>query len=170
LREEIARKYESDPRGWSFLWNTDERGRYNFLVAKESRFWWLKEEMINPQLTVGCGVRSSLESDLKARVFGKSNIHPSYGLRPIEENQMKLIIADLAEGKAPRTALSEVLRSEPRRLKELDTSFVMQGPFHQTTGFADILSDKQKELDAKLNTELERLIMKRYPQLTMPYT
>jgi hypothetical protein len=170
LREEIARKYESDPKGWSFLWNTDERGRYNFLIAKESRFWWIKEEMINPLLTVGCGIRSPLESDLQARMFGKSNIAPSYGLRSIQEEQMKSIIADLAKGKAPRTAFSEILRSEPRTLKELDTSFVMQGPFHQMTGFTDVLSDKQRELDAKLNAELEKLITKRYPQLTMPYT
>lgn len=170
LRKEIASKYELDPRGWRFLWNTNDRGRYNLLVAKESRLWWLKEEMVNPLLTVGCGVRSSLEGDLHSRIFGKNNISPSYGFRPIQKGMMKRIIADLAEGKAPRTDLSDVLRSEPRTLKDLDTSFVMQGPFHEVTGFTDLLSDKQRELDAKLNSELEKLILKRYPQLTMSYT
>jgi hypothetical protein len=170
IREEIARKYESDPKGWRFLWNTDDRGRYNLLIAKGSRLWWLKEEMINPLLSVGCGVRSPIESDLQSRVFGENNFGPSYGFRPVQEEQLKRIIADLVEGKAPSTRLSEVLRSEPRALRELDTSFVMQGPFHQMTRFTDVLSDKQRELDAKLNTELEKLILRRYPQLTMSYT
>jgi hypothetical protein len=170
LRGEIARKYELDPKGWHFLWNADERGRYNLLIAKESRLWWLKEEMINPLLTVGCGVRSPLESDLQSRVFGENNLGPSYGFRPVQEEQLKRIILDLAKGKAPHTRLSEVLCSEPKTLRELDTPFMMQGPFHQMTRFTDLLSSKQKELDDKLDAELEKLILKRYPQLTMPYT
>jgi hypothetical protein len=170
LRKEIARKYELDPKGWRFLWNADERGRYNLLIAKESRLWWLKEEMINPMLTVGCGVRSPLETDMRRRIFGTGNTGPSYGFRPIEEEHMKRIIADLSDGKTPYRGLSEVLNSEPKTLRELDTSFVMQGPFRQLATLDDLLSDKQRELDARLDAELEKLVLKRYPQLTMSYT
>jgi hypothetical protein len=170
IREEIARKYESDPKGWRFLWNIDEGGRYNLVIAKKSKFWWLKEEMINPLLSVGCGVRSPLESDLERSVFGGKDSGPSYGFRPVREEQMKRIIADISVGKAPQMPLSEVLRSEPIALKELDSSIMMQGPFHHVARFTDLLSDKQRELDAKLNSELEKLILRRYPQLTMSYT
>ncbi len=170
LRQEIARKYELDPRGWHFVWNADDKGHYNLFIAEESKLWWLKEKMINPMLTIGCGIRPLHESDLHNRIFEKSNIGPSFGFRPIQEELMKKIFADLAEGKTPRDGLSEVLSSEPRTLEELDTSFVMQGPFHQMSTLAEILSDKQRELDKKLNTELEKLILKRYPQLSMSYT
>jgi hypothetical protein len=170
LRKEIARKYELDPKGWRFLWNAEERGRYNLLIAKDSRLWWLKEEMINPMLTVGCGVRSPLETDVRRRIFGTGYTDPSYGFRPIEEEHMKRIIIDLADGKTPSRSLSEVLNSEPKALKELDTSFVMQGPFHQMATLNDLLSDEQRKLDARLDAELEKLVLKRYPQLTMPYT
>jgi hypothetical protein len=170
IREEIARKYESDPKRWRFLWNIDDRGRYNLVIAKGSKLWWLKEEMINPLLSVGCGVRSPLEEDLMHSVFGGKDTGPSYGFRPVREEQMKRIIVDLSAGKDPQMPLSEILRSEPVALKEVDSSIMMQGPFYHAARFTDLLSDKQRELDAKLNTELEKLVLKRYPQLRMSYT
>jgi hypothetical protein len=170
IRREIAKKYESDPRGWRLLWGIDNRGHYNFLVTKDSKFWWLKEELINPLLSVGCGVRSHLENDLEDKVFAGNRSIPSFGFRPVPEDRLKRIIADLAMGRDLQVPIREILRSEPRRLRELDTSFLMHGPLHYVNQFTDVLSDKQRQLDDKLNSELERLVLKRYPQLRMSYT
>jgi hypothetical protein len=170
IRREIANKYESDPSGWRLLWGYDGKGHNNLLVVKGSKLWWLKEEMINPLLTVGCGIRSPLEVDLESKVFGGKEPAPSYGLRPIHQDQMERIMKDLAAGITPQNPIREILRSEPKAITELDTSFLMQGPFYRVPQITDILSDKQRELDAKLNSELHRLILKRYPQLVMSYT
>jgi hypothetical protein len=170
IRREIARKYESDPRNWRLLWSMDKRGHYNLLAAKDSRLWWLKEELINPLLSVGCGIRSPLEGDLERKVFSEEEFNPSFGLRPVPEEQLKSIIMNLKMGRSPETPIQQVLNSEPRSFKELDTPILMQGPLYHVPQLADMLSDKQRELDAKLNLELERLVLKRYPQLTMSYT
>jgi hypothetical protein len=170
IRGEIAKKYESDPSGWRLLWGIDNKGHHNFLVAKDSKLWWLKEELINPLLSVGLGIRSALEADLERKVFSTKGSAPSYGLRPIAEEQMKRIVGDLTMGLAPRIPIQEILHSEPKSLRDLDCSFLMQGPLHHVPQLTDILSDKQRELDAKLNSELERLVLKRYPQLALSYT
>jgi len=170
IRKEIARKYESDPKNWRLLWSIDERGHYDLLVAKDSSQWWLKEAQINPLLSVGCGVKQFIEEDIRNRVFDQKGQGHPFGLRPITEDHMKKIISALTVGENPQTSILEVLRSEPKPLKEIDTSFLMQGPYQHVPTLTDLLSDKQRELDAKLNSELKRLIFKRYPQLFMSYT
>lgn len=170
IRREIARKYESDPSGWHILWGVDNKRHHNFLVMKGSWYWWFKEELVNPLLSVGCGVRSHFESDLEDRVFGGNRSIPSFGFRPVPEDQLHRIIAELAMGRDLQASIREILRSEPRPLKELDTSFLMHGPLCHVEEFNDVLSDKQKQLDDKLNAALERLVFKRYPQLSMSYT
>ena len=170
IRCEIARRYESDPKNWRMLWSIDEKGHYNLLVEKDSTLWWLKEELLNPLLSVGCGIRSQLEEDLERKVFNDNKSDPSFGLRPVREEQLKRIITDLSEGRTPKLSIQQILYSEPRSLRELGTSFFMQGPLYHMSTLADVLSDKQKELNSKLNMALERLVLRRYPQLTMSYT
>jgi hypothetical protein len=170
IRREIARKYESDPRNWHLLWGIDEKGHYNFLVGKNSTLWWLKEELINPLLSVGCGIRSRLEEDPERKIFSNNESNPSFGLRPVPDEQLKKIISDLAIGRTPKMAIQQILSSEPKPLRELGTPFFMQGPLYHMPQITDVLSDKQRELNAKLDTELERLVTRRYPQLEMSYT
>ena len=169
IRREIARRYESDPKNWRMQWSIDEKGHYNLLVEKDSTLWWLKEEMLNPLLSVGCGIRSPLDKDLERKVFDEKS-DPSFGLRPVGEEQLKRIITDLEIGRAPNLPVQQILHSEPKPLRELGTPFFMQGPLYQLPKLTDVLSDKQKELNSKLNMELERLVLRRYPQLTMSYT
>ena len=170
IRKEIAKKYESDPRNWRLAWSIDRKGHYDLLVMKDSKLWWLKEAQINPILSVGCGVKHIIEEEIENKIFDeKSNRYP-YGLRPITEDNIKKIISDLAAGENPQPSISEILRTEPKPFKEIGTSFLMQGPFQHVPTLTDLLSDKQRELDAKLNSELERLIFKRYPQLYTSYT
>nr|MDO8099504.1 hypothetical protein [Candidatus Njordarchaeota archaeon] len=170
IRREIARKYESDPKNWRLFWSIDKKGYNDLLVAKDSDIWWLKEAQINPLLSVGCGVKRYIEEDLMNRVFDQKGFTYPFGLRPITDDHMKKIISALTAGENPHTPILEVLRSEPKPFKEIETSFLMQGPFQHIRTLNDLLSEKQRELDAKLSSELERLIFKRYPQLYMSYT
>jgi hypothetical protein len=170
IRREIAKKYELDPRDWRILWGVDSKGHHNYLITKDSKCWWLKEELINPYLTVGCGIRSHLESKLEDRVFSGNKSAPSFGFRPVPEEQLNRIIADIALGRDPQAPIREILGSEPRPWRELETSFLLHGPLHYAKQLTDILSEEQRQLDDKLNLELERLVHKRYPQLRMYYT
>jgi hypothetical protein len=152
IRREIAEKYESDPKNWHILWSIDEWGHHNLLVGKDCTLWWLKEELINPILSVGCGIKSSLEEEEERAVFKENGHAPSFGLRPIQEEQLKGIISDITMGRIPQMPIKQILLSEPKPLKELGTPFFLQGPFHHTSQLADVLTDKQKELNASANS------------------
>ncbi len=170
IRKEIAKRYELDPKDWRLLWSIDKNGYYDLLIAKDSDLWWTKEQQLNPFLSVGCGVKRRLDEDILHDVFdAQCSSHP-YGFRPVPDNKFKRMIRRLAEGKDLQAPILEILRSEPKPLKEIGTPFLMQGPFQQVPTLIDLLSDKQKELDAKLSSELKKLIFRHYPQLLMPYT
>ncbi|WXG46408.1 MAG: hypothetical protein WED05_07050 [Candidatus Atabeyarchaeum deiterrae] len=170
IRKEIAKKYESDPKNWRLLWSIDKKGHYDFLVAKDSDSWWLKEAPINPLLSVGCGVKHSLGEDSINRIFSEERTTIPFGLRPVQESQLSKIITALANNEGPPVSIFEILRSEPKTLRDIETPFLMQGPIQHVPKLTDLLSDKQRELDAKLSSALKKMVLRRYPQLLMSYT
>ena len=164
LKKEIAKSYDSNPLGWSVLVGRDDRNFSQILASNGSHVWVLKEEWINPYRSVGFGVK------LKggAESFG-STIPQEFGLRPFAPRQIEKLAGLMSREEDPRDLLLQVMRSKPVASCDIRSPLVLQGPVMASPNPLSLLSAKHQELDRHPSEELERLLLRKYPQTVIPY-
>lgn len=142
----------------------DLRGHYDLIFTKGSNIWFVKEEFINPYKSVGLGA--------KQRIGRKLDVESpfEFGLRPLSEEQMRTVI-DLFQKGSDLGKISKIIEDiEPISARKVDTPYALQGPVIRVDRHKGLISEKQRELDQKLRTELEKLLSKKYPHLLRSYT
>jgi hypothetical protein len=160
--EEILRRYERSPKGWRVTMSRDRAGHRDVIVTHGTNVWLIKEHEINPFKSVGFAAKMKgvKEDDTPL---------PDFGLRPIPED----MLADGLEAEGdPSTflrMLKEVLKQEPVSLSQAMGSTILQGPIMYSPKPLDLISRRSRELDVKLKNELERMLMRKYPQTIIPY-
>ncbi len=164
LRREIAKSYDSNPMGWSVLVGRDSRNFNQILISHGSQAWMLKEELINPYRSVGFGVE--LAGGVEAL---RGTVPQQFGLRPLNKRQIGELADLMRMEESPRDFLLRVMRSKPVPTSEVRSPLVVQGPVVATSNPLGLLSDKHRELDLKLREELEKLLLRKYPQTVIPY-
>lgn len=164
LKKEIAKSYDSNPLGWSVLVGRDSRNFSQILVSNGSHVWLLKEEWINPYKSVGFGVRltDGAESLRDAGTQG-------FGLRPLAPRQIEELAGLMNREEDPRDLLLQVMRSKPVPSRDVRSPLVLHGPVMASPNPLSLLSDRHQELDLRLSEELERLLLRKYPQTVIPY-
>jgi hypothetical protein len=166
IKEKIIKRYNSNPIGWRIIFGKDNYGHFNTAIAHETNIFLIKEEQINPYKYVGFGTEISTEMD----VFKKISPH-TFGLRPVSEKQIKKLSKGLNLGnKKFKDVFSDIMRNNPVSADKIDSSIVLQGPIVSSERTTNIISQKNKELDAKLRSELKKLLNKKYPQTFTPYS
>lgn len=164
LKREIARSYDSNPKGWNVFVGRDNRKFSQTLISNSSNVWVLKEEMINPYKSVGLGVK------LVDQIDSLKSVTPQeFGLRPLNQGQIKKLIDLTRKEKSPRDLLLGIMKSKPVSSSNIKSPLILQGPIMTTENPLSLLSDKHRELDRKLNSELNRLLFRKYPQTVIPY-
>lgn len=165
LRKEIIKRYDSDPRGWHTLVRKDHKNFYDIIFSQGSEVWIIKEQPINPFKSVGYGVTGNL-GELQA--IGE--ISPiSFGLRPVAEGQINRIVRALSGTGNLNSILAKIMQVEPVTFDEIQSPMVIQGPIAYSTKPTAFLSKKHRELDLMLRDELEKLLLKKYPQTLVSY-
>lgn len=142
----------------------DLRGHYDLIFTKGSNIWFVKEEFVNPYKSVGLGA--------KQRIGRKIDVENpfEFGLRPLSEEQMRALIDVLQRG-SDLGKISKIIEDiEPISARKVDTPYALQGPVIRVDRHTGLISEKQRELDQRLRTELEKLLSKKYPHLLRSYT
>jgi len=164
IKKQILKRYDSSPSGWRVFVGRDKRGHYDLIVSQDSDVWFVKEEQINPFRSVGFGMRTKA-----ANLETIEKLSPAtFGLRPLAESQMTKVALALRSG-GDLGFLSEYLKTDPVASTEIASPGILQGPVIHSSGGIELISERQAELDRQLRQELERLLVRRYPQTIATY-
>ena len=157
LKRRMLENYARDPKGWSFTISPSmTSGFFDATVSGPDGAWMLKiDSLFKPYPTV---IGSQAEA-LRRR----PEDHFPYGYRGLSpELALQLMGGGSETQSGPlRRRLLSVLRSEPV-VPEKGGSYA-EGPLVLTGPGSVSLSDKQKEVDARLASEMRRLLRLRYP-------
>ena len=74
---------------------------------------------------------------------------------------MAMMMSVAKRGAPPMRVLREVMSIDPKPHGEITTPWVLQGPVMHSAKPLELISDRQRKLDAKMNMELESLLRKK---------
>jgi hypothetical protein len=157
LMKEILKKYNKDSVGWHVLVGKGSKGYYDVFITSPKELWQIKLDTIYRANPMGLGARIGKNRE-SAELFRGI---PDYGLRPLSKKVMAMMMSVIKRGTPPMRVLREVMSVDPKPNSEITTPWVLQGPVMHSVEPLELISDKQKELDAKMNRELERLLHKK---------
>jgi len=163
LIPKIMNQYNKQPVGWTVL--TDPKG--NVLVLGPSKGYMLKTLTLNPQEYTGVGMEIEDTEDLRRVV----ELGPSYGSRPLSNEQAKELINSLSHRGKQTRLISQLLRKKPVptwKLEKKKPSAIVSGPIIAHPNLSAI-SRSQRELDLKLKFEADKLFRKKYPHRASIY-
>jgi hypothetical protein len=156
LMRRMLEGYSRNPRGWSFVVSPSRSEFFDAAVTGPEGTWMLKIDSLFKPFPTVIGSRSGegLEGPQGPFPYGYRALPPDLALRIMEGE---------GAGRKDRTMgeLLSVLRSEPV-VPEQGRSYA-QGPLLLAGPRSVTLSEGQKEIDAKLASEMRRLLRLRYP-------
>ncbi len=165
IRKEISAKYNKDPKRWQVFISRDHKGFYGLIVIKGDEMWLIKEEVISPYKTVGLGAKDRMEDPSLL-----ADISPfQFGLRPLSQDRMEEIMELVDKGGPIDGLMAKIMRCEPKPIRAIKTPIVLQGPVIHLPKSSEILSERQRRLDAELREGLEKLLYRKYGQTVLPY-
>jgi hypothetical protein len=156
IRKEIFRKYNKDPLNWRVFAEVDRSFYQDLVIVHEREAWFLKEMAINPEKTIGLGVREKLGSTIP-----KSSLS-TFGFREVRPTDFN-----------PRANLDEfltkILARQPKPLPMVfgRENFILQGPV--SFGRPKEIDDIYNRIQQDLKRGLDNLVMKKYPHLKTIY-
>lgn len=139
----ITKKYDKDPEGWSVYVSRDREKFHDTLITHDDELWYIKEYSINPYKSIGLAERKRESFDIAL----------NFGLREVKDPSDMDIM--------------KILQSKPMKSDSITTPYVLSGPIARTGDF--VISKAQEELDAKLRSELKKIIDREYSYLSYPY-
>lgn len=152
----MLESYSKDPRGWSFVISPSKSGFFDATVSGPDATWMLKIDSLFKPFPIVIGSQAESSPTRPGGPF-------PYGYRTLPPELALQIMG--GEGMGPmarvRERLLSVLRSEPVVPEEGRT--YAQGPLVLTGQERLSLSESQREVDAKLASEMHRLLRLRYP-------
>jgi len=155
LKRLMLESYASNPRGWSFTVSPSPgSGFFDATVNGPDGAWMLKiDTLFKPSpIVIGSRAEAAARKPLGPFPYGYRELPPQLALKIVGEEDM---------GPAMRRRLLSVLGSEPV-VPERGGSYA-EGPLVFAGPGSVSLSDKQKEVDARLASEMRRLLRLRYP-------
>ena len=158
LRKDILESYFKNHKEWSFVISpSPEHGFYDAIVSGPDEAWMLKIDSLFKPVPIVIG------SPVEAKPRSKSENPFPYGYRKVSR---ELVLRTLGgEGYPPSdkrlASFLSLLRSET--VVPEGGGHYAEGPFVLTSSRKDVLSEKQKEIDDQLASEMHRLLKTRYP-------
>lgn len=162
LKREILREYNKESSEWYVFTSKDIRGHIDTAFVHGKDVWFLKEQPINPYQSVGFGVRS-VTGELRAKLPAHS-----FGFRPLNRRLITEILSEESSARRMDLMVENMLRQRPVPLSRIRSPVAIEGPVVYSPSNQDVFP-QQQDLDTKLRTELDRLIMRKYPHLTTTY-
>lgn len=164
-RREILERYNRNPRGWRVFSAKDSRGYYDLLVIHGSNVWMIKEHRINPFKSVGYAFKAK-----DGNVLSNFPTSPEFGFRPVPKDKLEEVLKGSPEDLL-KNLVKEIIDTKPVPINSLANTegIIVQGPLIHYTRPVGLISQRNRELDLQLRSELERVLIKRYPQTIIPY-
>lgn len=156
LMRKLSRKYNSDPADWTVLIGEPKGTHNDIFISTGKELWQVKVDSLYRSKPIGLGMKVGGEEEA-SKVIREEE--PRYGLRPIPENMIRKFIDGTIGYEDMVPIVDKVLKSKPRRVADLESSAVLQGPVQ--FGSPTELSGKQRELNTKLNRSLDRLLFEK---------
>lgn len=156
LKKRMLEGYAKDPKGWSFVVSPSRSGFFDATVSGPEGTWMLKIDSLYKPYPIVIG---SQAEPLSRRPEGPFH----YGYRALPPDLALQIFGGDAAGPRGRAmaGLLSVLRSETV-VPEEGGSYA-EGPLVLSAPGRVALSEKQREVDTKLSSEMRRLLRLRYP-------
>lgn len=146
IREEIWKKYNEDPRNWSFWISRDKKGEfYDLFIIHSNECYLIKLDTIYKPNPLGLGKKMKVDSDFTSKL-------PESGFRKMDKSELEELF------NKPK----KLFEREPtsfENLKENEVGFM--GPQFMSQEPIQI-SEEQKKLDEKLSGELRKLMRREY--------
>lgn len=152
IMKEIYKKYNENPYGWKVLSGIDNKGFINLYFIHKDKAWHIKIWQVNPYKNIGFGTFIEDFGEIK-----KLEELPSYGFRNLSKKEIIEILS-----LPPKEVIKKILNIQPIPIDELNKPIILEGPIAFSNRPLSFLSEKQKSLDEKLSSELEKLIIKKY--------
>ena len=161
LSKHLLERYSKNPRGWGFTMfpsPKEDTGFFGGLVSGPDEVWQLKVDSIfkpNPMM-LGAKV------DVDASKVAKFGTLP-YGYRKLDQKAIISLLNAMndSEEEGPPINIGQILnRIEPVVPREGEP--YAEGPFVLTERGNIRLTDKQKDLENRLSSELRKLMRNRY--------
>lgn len=161
----LLKRYDRNPKGWSFLLSKGSNF-WDILFLGPEESWQIKVDTIFKPKPLGVGVK--LEERLSPPLPKAALKNFPYGFRPLPPAALESLAKKVEAGELrPEDAAEELLdrlqrtkpvpraKIPPRALTAIGPHFLLPRTPH--------LSDKQKELDMRLEAELKKLLRRKYP-------
>ena len=158
LRKDILESYFKNHKEWSYVISPSlEYGFYDAIVSGPDRAWMLKIDSLFKPVPIVIG------SPVEANPRLKSENPFPYGYRKVSR---ELVLRTLGGESYPPSdervaSFLSLLRSET--VVPEGGGHYAEGPFVLTSPRKGVLSEKQKEIDDQLASEMHRLLKARYP-------
>lgn len=156
LRKRVLQSYSKNPKGWSFIVSPSPKsGFFDATVSGPEGMWMLKiDSLFKPYpIVIGSPAEAPPRRPEGPFPYGYRTLPPDLALQLFGEGTGSTVNT--------RRRLLSVLRSEPV-IPEEGRSYA-EGPLILTGPGKVSLSESQKEIDAKLASEMRRLMRLRYP-------
>lgn len=142
VKEEIWKKYNDDPRNWSFWISRDKNGEfYDLFIIHKDECYFIKMDTIYKPNPLGLGKKMKVDTDFSSKL-------PESGFRKMDRSELEELF------NKPK----KLFKREPTSfddLKENEVGFM--GPQYMSQEPPQI-SEGQKKLDEKLSEELRKLM------------
>lgn len=159
LMNNILKRYNRKPEGWNVLID----GRGNVLIIGPKVGYRLKLITLNPQEYTGVGTKIEGLEEMRRILKGI----PSYGFRPLSTKETKELFNTVHNRDAVQNKLiKELLGMKPVptwELQEKRTKAFLSGPIITHPNLSAI-SERQRELEARLSIEADKLFRKKFPR------
>ena len=153
LQKDFEDQYEEDPKDWQISISKNIRDP-NLFVSNRNGIWQIKLDSYFKPKPLGIGTQIGDGDDAADLV--KRKMGPSFGFRPLNLNQLDVLHDKIIQKKPIDNLILDVLRSDPKPIKRLDSPLSLQGPVFFSND-PSYISEKQKSLDKKLKKELMKL-------------
>ena len=156
LLKKLAESYDKDPVGWKALAVFNKGSTLLVIMSPEGDIYEIKMIALDPCRFIGVGVKTGEIEELSNYLLKL----PNYGFRPVPKNVLKEILRN--KGILPPKLAERILKIPPAPITDLHSHIIAQGPIVCSNKDLSSISPRQKELEEKLNREVEKLFYKRY--------
>jgi len=156
LMRELSSKYNKNPKDWRILVSEPKGSHNDIFISTGEELWQVKVDSLYKSKPIGLGMKVGGKEEATRIIAGSV---PSYGLRPLPDDMIRKFIDGTIGREDIVPLVDRVLKSEPRRIADIGSQAVLQGPVRY--GSPAELSTKQRDLNSRLNRSLDRLLFEK---------
>ena len=160
ITKDVTREYEKDKNGWGLTIGR-KSGLYDVLMEHGTSVWQIKTDTLYKPDSMGLGVKFE---DVK--IPSSHVLPPNFGIRPgyadiMERYEKEMEFMGSLSEETIRKILSSPLTTNSE-LKDSGALMAFTGPLKFSSSPLATISEAQRELDAQMESDLNRMMRRKY--------